>query len=133
MAALKVAIDISVDIPLKWFAIGVSTDDMELAIESQLSLLLRVPLASLNFLSMLNLSYNELVGRIPDSPNFLAFTNLSFLGNIGLCGFQVSRACNSTTLPFMKPHHSEKKSVDLVLFLFTGYSDLASDSQLRLS
>ncbi|CAD6341700.1 unnamed protein product [Miscanthus lutarioriparius] len=76
-------------------------------------------LASLNFLSMLNLSYNELVGRIPDSPHFLTFTNLSFLGNIGLCGFQVSRACNNTT-PYVEPHHSETKSVDLVLFLFTG-------------
>jgi len=76
-------------------------------------------LASLNFLSMLNLSYNELVGRIPDSPHFLTFTNLSFLGNIGLCGFQVSKACTNTT-PYVEVHHSEKKSVDLVLFLFTG-------------
>jgi hypothetical protein len=60
-------------------------------------------LASPNFLSMLNLSYNELVGRIPDSPHFLTFTNFSFLGNIGLCGFQVSRACNNTT-PYAELH-----------------------------
>ncbi|KAJ1274740.1 hypothetical protein BS78_05G084400 [Paspalum vaginatum] len=77
-------------------------------------------LASLNFLSILNLSYNELVGRIPDSPHFLTFTNLSFLGNIGLCGFQVSRPCSNTKPEYVELHHSEKKSVDLVLFLVTG-------------
>uniref|UniRef100_K3XS53 Disease resistance R13L4/SHOC-2-like LRR domain-containing protein n=1 Tax=Setaria italica TaxID=4555 RepID=K3XS53_SETIT len=53
-------------------------------------------LGSLNFLSTLNLSYNELVGRIPDSTHFSTFSNLSFMGNIGLCGLQVSKVRNST-------------------------------------
>ncbi|XP_062193489.1 receptor-like protein 6 [Phragmites australis] len=76
-------------------------------------------LASLDFLSILNLSYNKLDGRIPESPHFLTFSNLSFLGNIGLCGLQVSRTCNNIT-PNVELHHSEKKSVDIVLFLFAG-------------
>ncbi|KAL6627383.1 hypothetical protein ACP70R_031109 [Stipagrostis hirtigluma subsp. patula] len=76
-------------------------------------------LASLNFLSMLNLSYNDLEGRIPESPHFLTFSNLSFLGNIGLCGFQVSKECNKVS-PNTVQHHSEKKSVDIILFLLVG-------------
>ncbi|XP_072150010.1 LOW QUALITY PROTEIN: receptor-like protein 33 [Setaria viridis] len=74
-------------------------------------------LGSLNFLSTLNLSYNELVGRIPDSTHFSTFSNLSFMGNIGLCGLQVSKVRNSTT-PYVELQHSEKK--DLMLFLVTG-------------
>jgi hypothetical protein len=74
-------------------------------------------LASLDFLSMLNLSYNQLQGRIPESSHFLTFSDLSFLGNIGLCGFQVSKACNNMT-PDMVLHQSKK--VDIILFLFVG-------------
>ncbi|CAO2193788.1 unnamed protein product [Urochloa humidicola] len=76
-------------------------------------------LASLDFLSMLNLSYNKLEGRIPESPHFLTFSNLSFLGNVGLCGFEVSKACNNMS-PNMVLHQSKKVSIDIVLFLFSG-------------
>lgn len=76
-------------------------------------------LASLDFLSVLNLSYNKLEGRIPESSHFLTFSNLSFLGNTGLCGFQVSKACNNMT-PDVVLQQSEKAPVDIVLFLFTG-------------
>ena len=76
-------------------------------------------LASLDFLSMLNLSYNQLQGRIPESSHFLTFSDLSFLGNIGLCGFQVSKACNNMT-PDMVQHQSKKVSIDIILFLFVG-------------
>ncbi|TVU21717.1 hypothetical protein EJB05_31372, partial [Eragrostis curvula] len=75
-------------------------------------------LASLNFLSVLNLSYNELIGKIPDSPQFLTFSNLSFMGNIDLCGLQVFRKCNNVT-PIAVPHYSEN-SFDITLFLVTG-------------
>ncbi|TVU17443.1 hypothetical protein EJB05_33481, partial [Eragrostis curvula] len=77
-------------------------------------------LASLHFLSTLNLSYNKLVGRIPESPQFLTYSNLSFLGNIGLCGLQVSVRCNNTDTPNVVPQPPEKKSVDIVLFLMVG-------------
>jgi len=76
-------------------------------------------LASLDFLSVLNLSYNKLQGRIPESSHFLTFSDLSFLGNIDLCGFQVSKACNNMT-PDMVLHQSKKVSIDIVLFLFAG-------------
>jgi Leucine-rich repeat (LRR) protein len=78
-------------------------------------------LASLDFLSTLNLSNNKLEGRIPESPQFLTFTNLSFLGNIGLCGLQVSKACNNITPNVDPPQSDETKSKDIVLlFLFSG-------------
>ncbi|XP_006653291.1 receptor-like protein 7 [Oryza brachyantha] len=76
-------------------------------------------LASLDFLSMLNMSYNRLEGRIPESPHFLTFSNLSFLGNMGLCGLQVSKACSNMSSGVVL-HPSEKVSIDIVLFLFAG-------------
>ncbi|KAF8663016.1 hypothetical protein HU200_055605 [Digitaria exilis] len=75
-------------------------------------------LASLDFLSILNLSNNKLEGRIPESPHFSTFSNLSFLGNIGLCGLEVSKACNNMSADVI-PHQS-KVSIDIVLFLFAG-------------
>ncbi|BAA96770.1 putative verticillium wilt disease resistance protein [Oryza sativa Japonica Group] len=74
-------------------------------------------LAQLHFLSVLNLSYNGLVGRIPDSPQFS--NNLSYLGNIGLCGFPLSKECSNMTTP-PSSHPSEEKHVDVILFLFVG-------------
>jgi len=76
-------------------------------------------LSSLDFLSVLNLSYNKLEGRIPESPHFLTFSNLSFLGNTGLCGLQVSKGCDSGT-PDTVLHQSKKTSIDIILFLFAG-------------
>lgn len=76
-------------------------------------------LAWLDFLSVLNLSYNGLVGNIPESPHFQTFNNLSFLGNIGLCGLPLSKECEKTN-PNMVSHSLKKKSVDIILFLFVG-------------
>uniref|UniRef100_A0A0D3EJV9 non-specific serine/threonine protein kinase n=1 Tax=Oryza barthii TaxID=65489 RepID=A0A0D3EJV9_9ORYZ len=73
-------------------------------------------LALLHFLSVLNLSYNALVGRIPDSPQLS--NNLSYLGNIGLCGFPLSKECSNMTM--LSSHPSEEKHVDVILFLFVG-------------
>ena len=54
-------------------------------------------LASLNFLSTLNLSYNMLFGRIPESSQFSTFSNSSFLGNTGLCGYPMPNQCRNDT------------------------------------
>ncbi|GFQ03509.1 receptor-like protein 12 [Phtheirospermum japonicum] len=53
-----------------------------------------VELASLNFLSFLNLSYNDLFGMIPKGSQFQTFSEGSYEGNVGLCGFPVNVSCN---------------------------------------
>ncbi|KAK3444987.1 hypothetical protein EUGRSUZ_A00568 [Eucalyptus grandis] len=58
-----------------------------------------VQLSDLNFLSVLNLSYNQLVGMIPARKQFLTFSEGSFKGNEGLCGFPLAKSCPTTTNP----------------------------------
>ncbi|XVF78873.1 hypothetical protein PTKIN_Ptkin14bG0172300 [Pterospermum kingtungense] len=50
-------------------------------------------LASLNFLEVLNLSQNQRVGQIPQGKQFNTFLNDSYEGNLGLCGFPLSKRC----------------------------------------
>lgn len=50
-------------------------------------------IADLTFLSFLNLSFNQLVGRIPSGRQFQTFTEASFKGNDGLCGFPLNASC----------------------------------------
>lgn len=76
-------------------------------------------LALLDFLSMCNLSYNELVGRIPGSPQFQTFSNLSFIGNTGLCGPPLSKQCENSSQN-AGLHRSDQEPLDVVLFLFSG-------------
>ncbi|GLT66164.1 hypothetical protein SLA2020_385480 [Shorea laevis] len=52
-------------------------------------------LSQLNFLSVLNLSNNQLVGKIPTAQQFQTFSNDSFEGNKGLCGFPLTTECPS--------------------------------------
>ncbi|KAB1224460.1 Receptor-like protein 12 [Morella rubra] len=61
---------------------------------------------SLNFLSVLNLSFNQLVGRIPNVKQFATFSNTSFEGNKGLCGFPL----NATCAPNVRPPSAAPKS-----------------------
>ncbi|XP_034677817.1 receptor-like protein 53 [Vitis riparia] len=55
----------------------------------------RIPreLTSLTFLEVLNLSKNHLTGVIPRGNQFDTFANNSYSGNIGLCGFPLSKKC----------------------------------------
>jgi hypothetical protein len=50
-------------------------------------------LINLNGLEVLNLSYNHLMGEIPQGKQFNTFSNDSYEGNIGLCGFPLSKKC----------------------------------------
>ncbi|EOY12097.1 Receptor like protein 33 [Theobroma cacao] len=57
-------------------------------------------LNSLGFLEVLNLSQNQLVGPIPQGKQFDTFGRDSYAGNLGLCGFLLSRSCDNTEAPF---------------------------------
>ncbi|GKV50820.1 hypothetical protein SLEP1_g57508 [Rubroshorea leprosula] len=56
-------------------------------------------LVSLTQLSVLNLSNNHLVGRIPQGSQFNTFGNGSYEGNLGLCGFPLSKSCDGIGTP----------------------------------
>ena len=43
----------------------------------------------------LNLSENHLVGPIPVGNQFNTFANVSYFGNLGLCGFPLTRICDN--------------------------------------
>ncbi|XP_020081626.1 LRR receptor-like serine/threonine-protein kinase ERECTA isoform X2 [Ananas comosus] len=47
-------------------------------------------------LTVLNVSYNNLVGEIPTDNNFSRFSPDSFIGNPGLCGYWLSSSCRSS-------------------------------------
>ncbi|WRX28310.1 Leucine-rich repeat - like 10, partial [Theobroma cacao] len=58
----------------------------------------RIPmqLTNLIFLAVLNLSRNSLVGPIPRGYQFNTFTNDSYIGNLQLCGFPLSKECGES-------------------------------------
>jgi hypothetical protein len=78
-------------------------------------------LTNLTFLSFLNLSNNELDGRIPQSYQFATFQNSSFDGNAGLCGPHLSKQCGTPTdAPSAARSKNSSNCADVVLFLFIG-------------
>ncbi|XVF78937.1 hypothetical protein PTKIN_Ptkin14bG0178600 [Pterospermum kingtungense] len=68
-------------------------------------------LAGLNFLEVLNLSENRLVGSIPQGKQFSTFANDSYVGNLGLCGFPLSKKCGLDEPPAPPVFHEESDSV----------------------
>lgn len=53
-------------------------------------------LARLNFLEFLNVSYNNLTGPIPQGGQFNTFPNISYTGNLALCGDPLSKKCGNS-------------------------------------
>ncbi|KAK5833996.1 receptor-like protein 6 [Gossypium arboreum] len=62
-----------------------------------------VQLTDLTFLGALNLSHNNLEGQIPLANHFDTFSNDSFDGNSGLCGFPLSKKCGNNQEPKSPP------------------------------
>ncbi|XP_059650393.1 receptor-like protein 7 [Cornus florida] len=63
--------------------------------QNMLTGMIPTQLASLTFLSLLNVSYNLLFGKIPTGSQFQTFSETSFVGNPGLCGFPLNTSCNN--------------------------------------
>jgi hypothetical protein len=67
----------------------------------------------LTFLSVFNLSFNQLVGKIPQIKQFGTFLETSYEGNIGLCGFPLKEKCTreepGLSLPTSKETHSNSR------------------------
>ncbi|WVZ14354.1 hypothetical protein V8G54_011920 [Vigna mungo] len=68
-------------------------------------------LTNLNFLEVLNISNNHMVGEIPQGKQFNTFSNDSFKGNSGLCGFPLTKKCSKDneehsppSVPFKREH-----------------------------
>ncbi|GKV33175.1 hypothetical protein SLEP1_g41710 [Rubroshorea leprosula] len=84
----------------------------------------RIPeqLTKLTFLSLLNLSHNELVGHIPEGKQFSTFSNDSYVGNSGLCGFPLTKKCEPPRPP--SPQFDEEDDSTAVFewkFALAGY------------
>ncbi|XP_058183464.1 receptor-like protein 7 [Rhododendron vialii] len=69
-------------------------------------------LTNLTFLAVLNLSCNRLHGPIPNGRQFNTFENGSYAGNLGLCGFPLSKECGDNQTKVQPPvfQHEEDDS-----------------------
>ncbi|KAF7842696.1 putative LRR receptor-like serine/threonine-protein kinase [Senna tora] len=76
---------------------------------NRLSCSIPISLTNLSFLSYLNVSYNNLVGKIPLESQLATFDSSSYLGNHNLCGPPLALSC-PTNESFEDQHckHSEE-------------------------
>ncbi|KAH9667078.1 Receptor-like protein 13 [Citrus sinensis] len=87
---------------------------------NKLSGLISPKLTELNFLSNFNVSYNNLSGLIPDKGQFGTFDEMSYKGNLGLCGPTINKSCtraeaNPATSSYQGEDEDES-AIDMVSF-----------------
>ncbi|KAF3643986.1 hypothetical protein T459_23250 [Capsicum annuum] len=79
-------------------------------------------LANLTFIASLNLSFNNLSGKIPLSNQLQTFSEDSFEGNRGLCGFPLNGSCKSNASELTPPPSFEDDTYDWqLIFMGVGY------------
>ncbi|KAG9129933.1 hypothetical protein Leryth_007064 [Lithospermum erythrorhizon] len=79
-------------------------------------------LAELKFLSFLDLSFNTLTGEIPTGTQLQTFSNDSYMGNPGLCGFPLDVSCGING-PSSMPSLNNKKEINwLYISASLGYT-----------
>ncbi|KAK8972102.1 hypothetical protein V6N11_061910 [Hibiscus sabdariffa] len=83
----------------------------------------RIPteLNNLGFLEVLNLSHNHLKGRIPQGKQFDTFTNDSYIGNLDLCGFPLSKGCGNDAETPTKLDKDDDDEINWKFSILMGY------------
>ncbi|KAF3434350.1 hypothetical protein FNV43_RR25453 [Rhamnella rubrinervis] len=82
-------------------------------------------LTEIKWLAVLNLSHNHLVGAIPHGKQFYSFEIDSYIGNLGLCGFPLTKTCgNGEAQPpsaSVSDHQEDTNGFDWK-YVFMGYA-----------
>ncbi|KAL7593195.1 hypothetical protein Lser_V15G34938 [Lactuca serriola] len=109
--------------------IPLSLKDLRVLDLSQNNLSGEIPkeLLQLNILSIFNVSFNHLDGRIPQGNQFATFENDSYMGNLQLCGRPLSKECQSSKASRLPPTSNTYESESLLpnetidwIFVFCG-------------
>ncbi|VAI68822.1 unnamed protein product [Triticum turgidum subsp. durum] len=86
-------------------------------------------MTALTSLSHMNLSYNNLSGKIPTGNQLQTFDASDYIGNIGLCGYPLTNNCtgNSSSRPTHVDHGDGSEDISLYLGLAVGFIEGLQD------
>ena len=77
-------------------------------------------LADLTFLNHLNLSYNQLRGRIPLSTQLQSFEAFNYIGNAQLCGAPLTKNCTADDESQSKDAIEENEGFEMAWFYISS-------------